>query len=65
MDFDLSKYQICFVVFRKKWFLEIQIQIYVYLIKIKSFDLKNNQIYFQELKKWFFGKDFLRREFHS
>ena len=24
LDFDLSKFQICFVVCRKKWFLEIK-----------------------------------------
>ena len=33
IDFDLSKYQICFVVCRKKWFLDIKIQICVYYIK--------------------------------
>ena len=33
IDFDWSKYQIYFVVCRKKWFLEIKIQIYFYYIK--------------------------------
>ena len=32
IDFDLSKYQICFVVFRKKWILEIKIQICLVMI---------------------------------
>ena len=37
IDFDLSKYQIFCVVCRKKWFLEIKIQIYVVMIKKKRF----------------------------
>ena len=32
IDFDLSKYHICFVVFRKKWILEIKIQICLVMI---------------------------------
>ena len=34
-DFNLLKYQICFVVCRKKWFLEIKIKICVYYYKIE------------------------------
>ena len=37
IDFDLSKYYICFVLLKikkkKKWFLEIKIQICVYYVK--------------------------------
>ena len=39
--FDLSKFQIYFVVCRKKWFLEIKNLDLCLLHKIKSFDLKN------------------------
>ena len=53
IDFDLSKYQICFVVYRKKWFLEIKIQICVVMIK-KWFLIIKIQICFVILKRMIF-----------
>ena len=45
-DFDLSKYQICFVGCRKMWFLEIENSDLCLSHKIKSFDLKNIESFF-------------------
>ena len=45
-DFDLSKYQICFVGCRKRWFLEIEKLDLCLSHKIKSFDLKNIRSFF-------------------
>ena len=46
IDFDLSKYQIFCVVCRKKWFLEIKIQICVYYVMKK----KKKKRFFDNIK---------------
>ena len=52
-DFDLSKYQICFVGCRKMWLLEIENSDMCLSHEIKSFDLKNIRSVFLRTKKWF------------
>ena len=52
-DFDLSKYQICFVYVEKTGFWRLKKIRYDLLHKIKSFGLKNIRSVFEELKKCF------------
>ena len=53
IDFDLLKYQICFVGYRKRWFLGIENLDLCLSHEIKSFDLKNIRFVFLRTKKWF------------
>ena len=58
-DFDLSKYQICFVGCKKKGFVMTKIQIcfviYIYIyIKEVIFDDKNSDLFYYILKKKIF-----------
>ena len=52
-DFDLSKYQICFVVLKKVVFGDKNPDLFL-SHKIKSFGLKNIRFVFYELKKLIF-----------